>query len=78
MVACKLRDIVKCSRAGRGLFKVIDIRLKTKEALIQSVDNPSIKNWFYFAHLSTDAECLRYNKNSRFSEANKILNKFKS
>ena len=70
------RDIVKCPRVGKGLFKIIDTRTKsTLEAQIQSLDDPTLIDWVYTSILVTDKDTLRASLTNRVSEAKKILDK---
>lgn len=71
----KIRDIVRCPRAGKGDFKIIDLR--KDEARIQSVDDPTKIQWIYLAHLSLNVKATVAAKraNQHTSEVAKILAK---
>lgn len=76
----KVRDIVQCSRLGRGNFKVIDKRMTSSEELrLQSLEDPATIEWIYAAHCTVDPKTMALNmrssRNDRMKEVNKILSK---
>lgn len=78
-IRLKVRDIVKCSRIGKGEFRVIDIRhtgTHSEEVRLESLDNPNlyICQWIFSVHCDTKST-LKSRLSNRRAEVEKILNK---
>lgn len=78
-IQIKVRDIVRCSRIGKGEFRVIDIRNVGKhneEVRLESLDDPNLHicMWIYSAHCNTKST-LKSRLSNRRAEVEKILNK---
>lgn len=78
-IQLKVRDIVRCSRIGKGEFRVIDIRhvgSHNEEVRLESLDNPNIIlcQWIYSVHCDTRST-FKNRLSNRRGEVEKILNK---
>jgi hypothetical protein len=73
-----VKDVVECRRAGKGSFKIIDVRGSgsSKEGQLQNVETNEVVGWFYLAHFSGDSKTIARSRiDFREKEAQKILNK---